>query len=85
MTTSNSIADLNYAPRFKDRARWVARIARDYLSVDSLIPQNRDCLDFHEIGVGVLKEALEAAYEAGRMEGRAEVSRKLASITTFTK
>lgn len=41
-------------------------IARKQLGVETLETRNRDCLDFHDVAVWGIKEALAAAYEAGR-------------------
>ncbi len=40
-------------------------IAREHLGIETLATRNRDCLDFHDVGVGCLKSALEAAFAAG--------------------
>ena len=40
-------------------------IARDHLFIQTLQTQMSDQLDFHEVSVWTLKNALEAAYEAG--------------------
>lgn len=44
----------------------VAEIAARILGVETLAPQNRDALDFHELAVWNIQRTLEAAYEAGR-------------------
>jgi len=44
----------------------ISDIAKRLLGIDSLETQHNDRLDFHEVSVWSLKEALEAAYEAGR-------------------
>ncbi|MFB1485150.1 DUF6900 domain-containing protein [Corallococcus sp. RDP092CA] len=41
------------------------RIARETLNIETLKTRNSDSLDFHEVAVWRLKEALEAAYQAG--------------------
>ena len=41
-------------------------IAQKYFDVETLKTRNRDCLDFHEVSVGSMKAALEAAYKAGQ-------------------
>ncbi|RKG98082.1 DUF6900 domain-containing protein, partial [Corallococcus carmarthensis] len=41
------------------------RIAREALSIETLKTRNSDSLDFHDVAVWRLKEALEAAYQAG--------------------
>ena len=42
------------------------RIAREALGLDTLETRNRDALDFHDLAVWTIKDALERAYEAGR-------------------
>ncbi len=41
-------------------------IAQTHLNVETLVQRGSDSLDFHDVGVLCLKDALEAAYEAGR-------------------
>lgn len=41
------------------------RIARQSLNIETLKTRNSDSLDFHDVAVWGLKEALEAAYQAG--------------------
>ena len=49
----------------------VAEIARRSLHVDTLESRNSDALDFHDLAVWSIREALVAAYNAGRTaEGR---------------
>lgn len=43
----------------------IARIARDVLRIETLETRKSDSLDFHEVAVWSVKEALEAAYRAG--------------------
>ena len=47
----------------------IANIAKHILNVKSFEIQNSDRLDFHEIYVGNIKKALEAAFRAGAMIG----------------
>ena len=42
------------------------KIARKHLLIETLEPRNRDCLDFHEVGVVGVRRALQDACEAGR-------------------
>jgi len=44
----------------------INKIARDILSLETLEDRKLDALDFHELGVWEIKQALIAAYEAGR-------------------
>ncbi|RJS12401.1 hypothetical protein DRW03_36475 [Corallococcus sp. H22C18031201] len=41
------------------------RIAREVLGIETLETRDSDRLDFHDVPVWTLKEALEAAYQAG--------------------
>jgi len=45
-------------------------IAREALGLESLETRSRDSLDFHDLAVWCVKEALERAYEAGRASAR---------------
>jgi len=47
------------------------KIAARILKVSTLETQNSDALDFHELAVWRIKEALEAAYRAGYSEAKA--------------
>ena len=49
------------------------RIAQMHLSIDTLETRHRDSLDFHDVGVWSVRDALQAAYEAGLAEGRRNV------------
>jgi hypothetical protein len=50
----------------------LTRIAREQLGIDTLEPRHSDGLDFHDLSVWQLRDALEAAYEAGREAARKE-------------
>ena len=50
-----------------DREATLARIARETMGVQTLQPRHRDALDFHDLAVGSIRQALERAYEAGRL------------------
>ena len=43
----------------------IERIAREILGLETLETRNWDSLDFHDHAVWSIKEALEAAYDAG--------------------
>lgn len=47
----------------------LTRIARHTLHIDTLKPQGSDRLDFHEVSVESLRDALQAAYDAGLEQG----------------
>ena len=61
---------LNPFERFKlseqERDMELASIAAKHLDVKTLETRNSDELDFYEVSVWRIKEALEAAYNAGR-------------------
>jgi len=48
----------------------LTRIARHKLHIDTLKPRGSDRLDFHEVSVEALRDALEVAYTAGIEQGR---------------
>ncbi|NTX39171.1 hypothetical protein HUA78_32530 [Myxococcus sp. CA033] len=41
------------------------RIAREEMNIETLKTRNSDSLDIHEVAVWQLRDALEAAYQAG--------------------
>ena len=45
----------------------LAQIAADVLDIETLATRGSDRLDFHEVSVAGLREALATAYEAGRL------------------
>ena len=45
-------------------------IAQHHLRIETLESRCRDSLDFHEVSVLELRDALEAAYNAGIEQGR---------------
>ena len=66
--------------QYLDRARECERraavdvrleeIAKAKLQIPTLVERRSDSLDFHELGVWQIKQALRAAYEAGRNESK---------------
>ena len=46
--------------------KTLEKIAKEILWIETLETRNSDGLDFHEVSVWGLKEALEAAYKAGQ-------------------
>ena len=57
------------------RDKLFEKIAKEHLSIETLKTRGLDQLDFHEVSVSGLKNALEAAYEAGRKDTqRKEIS-----------
>ena len=62
--SSNSNArSTNRATKKRDEA--IEAIARNILAIETLAERKRDALDFHEVSVWGLKDALLAAYELG--------------------
>jgi hypothetical protein len=43
----------------------LAEIAKEHLSIDTLASRRSDRLDFHDLAVWSIEQALEAAYQAG--------------------
>jgi hypothetical protein len=43
----------------------LTKIAETHLGIKTLMTQRSDSLDFHDLAVWQVKEALEAAYQAG--------------------
>jgi hypothetical protein len=54
----------------------LAQIALQHLNVPTLEPRRSDRLDFHEVAVWCVKDALKAAYEAGAKSGSPLASRE---------
>ena len=44
----------------------LAEIAKKHLNLETLETQNNDSLDFHDVAVWGIKDALQEAYEAGK-------------------
>jgi len=53
----------------------LTRIAQQHLRIETLESRHRDSLDFHEVSVLELRDALEAAYRAGIEQGRKDKKR----------
>ena len=51
------------------RHALMQRIAAQYLDLETLETRNADDLDFHDLAVWAIREALEAAYQAGVAAG----------------
>jgi len=56
-------------------AAVLARIAREKLHLETLATRNSDSLDFHQLAVWRVKEALEAAFQAGRASVQSDCNR----------
>lgn len=52
------------------RDKTIERIAREALGLQTLQTRRMDNLDFHDLAVWAIKDALERAYEAGRKAAR---------------
>ncbi len=48
--------------------KLLTQIAKQHLGIQTLEAQNADRLDFHEVSVWSLHDALRAAYEAGAQQ-----------------
>lgn len=53
-----------------DRDSTLREIASRILDIETLATRRSDGLDFHEVAVWSVKQALEAAYDAGLAAGR---------------
>ena len=53
-------------PKPKSKHAIIATIAAEHLNIETLEERKSDSLDFHEVGVWNIKDALEAAFEAGK-------------------
>jgi hypothetical protein len=53
------------AAKAPTRKQTLDAIARNLLDIESLTPQGRDRLDFHEIHVSLLRRAMEESWKAG--------------------
>ena len=48
----------------------LTQIANQHLGIETLATRNSDSLDFHDVAVWCVRDALEAAFKAGVEEGR---------------
>ncbi|MDD4204358.1 MAG: hypothetical protein PHF62_04480 [Acholeplasmataceae bacterium] len=53
----------------------LTKIANDCLFIETLETRNRDHLDFHEVSVWGLLDALNKAYELGKVDARKELNK----------
>ncbi len=65
----------NPDPRTMSTTDLFTRIAQTHLHIETLETRHRDSLDFHDVGVWCVRDALQAAYEAGIAEGRRQAGR----------
>ena len=52
----------------QDKEQIVEQIAKKHLRIDTLEERKLDVLDFYEVSVWSLKDALLAAFEAGKQD-----------------
>lgn len=51
----------------------IVEIAKKFFDVETLQTRNLDRLDFHEVSVGSMKAALDAAYKAGQDSNKVQM------------
>ena len=51
----------------------LTQIAQQHLGIETLQTRRSDSLDFHDVAVWCVRDALEAAFKAGTEEGRKAV------------
>jgi hypothetical protein len=56
------------------RDALILEIAQRRFFIETLETRNRDRLDFHDVAVWAIRDALEEAFEAGRRAGAAATS-----------
>ena len=66
-----------YTTKTKPKAEKLNEIASVILGLDTLETRKSDDLDFQEIAVWLLKEGLDAAYEAGKKAGRKQEATRI--------
>jgi hypothetical protein len=59
-------------PRAKNETHIIEQIAKDVLGIETLETRNSDSLDFYDLAVWRIAEALALAYQAGIEKGRSE-------------
>jgi hypothetical protein len=64
----------------KREQQIIEKIAKDELLIDTLETRYSDSLDFHDCCVASIKDALTAAFEAGRKAGKAAADKKQDNI-----
>ena len=52
------------------KAATIQNIARDLMGLETLETRRSDSLDFHELAVWTIRDALAAVFEAGRQTSR---------------
>ena len=67
--TSMSEGPKGLASRAARRDALILEIAQRRFFLETLETRNRDRLDFHDVAVWAIRDALEEAFEAGRRSG----------------
>ena len=52
------------------QTQTLQNIAKKHLRIETLLTQNSDSLDFHDLAVWSIEAALKAAYEAGKQAAK---------------
>jgi len=60
-----SLLDRQFVTEDRGRQPAINRIAREFLSIETLETRNFDALDFHDLAIWSIRDALVAAYQAG--------------------
>ena len=58
-------------------------IARNVLGLETIETRNSDSLDFHDLAIGSIRDALIAAYKAGVADGKSTAAPTLQAIKTL--
>ena len=63
----------------------LTRIAQQHLRIDTLETRKSDGLDFHDVAVWGLREALEAAFNAGVEQGQKQAQQQARETTKLER
>jgi len=63
----------------------LTRIAREHLRIETLETRKSGSLDFHDLAVWCLRDALEAAFNAGVEEGRKQIQPQAHKATALDR
>ena len=58
------------------KAKAISTVALSTLGLKTLDTQNSDQLDFHDLSIGSIRSALDAAYEFGYRDGSSQSSKQ---------
>ena len=56
----------------------LTQIAQQHLRIETLETRNSDSLDFHDVGVWCVRDALEAAFKAGQQAAKTTQAKRRA-------